>query len=309
MENVVIIGSGPAGSTAALYTARASLNPIVLHGTQPGGQLTTTTDVENYPGFIEGVNGFELVYTLQKQAERFGAKYVNATVRGVEFKEGGPQKLTLDSGEVMEAKTVIIATGASARYLGVEGEERLMNKGVSACATCDGAFFRGVPIVVVGGGDTAAEEAIFLTRFASKVYLVHRRDELRASKVMAERVINHESVEMVWDSGVQEIHGEEKVSSVTVKNLKTGESRNIDCGAVFMAIGHTPNTKAFEGHVAMEETGYITLKQGESSYTSVDGVFTAGDCHDHAYRQAITAAGMGCRAAIDVERWLAEKEA
>lgn len=307
MENVVIIGSGPAGSTAALYAARANLEPIVLHGNQPGGQLTTTTDVENFPGFVEGISGYELVTIYQKQAERFGARYVNRTVKSVELKSGGPQKLIMDNGEEMLTKTLIIASGASARYLGLESEERLMNKGVSACATCDGAFFRNVPIAVVGGGDTAMEEALFLTRFGSKVYVIHRRDEFRASKVMADRVLEHEKIEVVWDSQVEEVLGDEKVTGVRVKNRKTGEERVLDVNAMFLAIGHTPNTGIFKEQLDMDDTGYLILPDPGNTYTNVEGVFSAGDCSDHVYRQAIVAAGMGCKAAMDAERWLAER--
>ncbi len=306
-ENVVIIGSGPAGSTAALYAARANLNPIVLQGNQPGGQLTTTTDVENFPGYKNGVNGFELVMDLQQQAERFGARYANHTVQTIEQNEDKTFKLVLDGDNVMETKTVIVASGASARYLGLPNEDRLKNKGVSACATCDGAFFRDVPIVVVGGGDTAVEEALFLTRFASKVYVVHRRDELRASKVMADRLLGLEKVEMVWDSVVNDVIGETYVTAVEVKNVKTGELTQIECGAMFLAIGHTPNTTFLKNLVEMDDAGFITLEDKGHSNTSVEGIFAAGDCADHVYRQAIVAAGMGCRAAMDAERWLTEQ--
>lgn len=306
-ENVVIIGSGPAGSTAALYASRANLNPVVLQGNQPGGQLTTTTDVENFPGYKNGVNGFELVMDLQQQAERFGARYVNHTVQSIEQNEDKSFKLVLDGDNVMEAATVIVATGASARYLGLPNEDRLKNKGVSACATCDGAFFRDVPIVVIGGGDTAVEEALFLTRFASKVYLVHRRDELRASKVMADRVLSNDKVEMVWDSAVNDVIGEESVTAVEVKNLKTGEIKQIECGAMFLAIGHVPNTGFLKGVTEMDEAGFLTLPDKGTSHTTVEGIFAAGDCADHVYRQAIVASGMGCRAAMDAERWLAEQ--
>ncbi len=308
-QNIVIIGSGPAGSTAALYAARADLNPIVIHGRQPGGQLTTTTDVENYPGFKDGVNGFELVMTLQQQAERFGAKYINRTVLGVEAgKDGQPHKLILDGEEVLETKTIIVATGSSARYLGLPNEERLKNHGVSACATCDGAFFRDVPIVVVGGGDTAMEEAEFLTRFGSKVYLVHRRDEFRASKIMVNRVLANDKVEVVYNSVVSDVLGDKSVSGVEITNTINGEKSTIDCAAVFMAIGHTPNTDFLKGVVDLDDAGFIILNSGAHSYTNVEGIFAAGDCADHVYRQAIVAAGMGSRAAIDAERWLAEQQ-
>lgn len=307
-ENVVIIGSGPAGSTAALYAARANLNPIVLQGNQPGGQLTTTTDVENFPGYKNGINGFELVMDLQQQAERFGARYANHTVETIEQNDDKSFKLILDGNNVMETKTIIVATGATARYMGLPNEDRLKNKGVSACATCDGAFFRDVPIVVIGGGDTAVEEALFLTRFASKVYVVHRRDELRASKVMADRLLALDKVEMVWDSVLTDVIGETSVTGVEVKNIKTDKIKQIECGAMFLAIGHTPNTTFLKDIVEMDKAGFITLEDKGSSHTSVEGIFAAGDCADHVYRQAIVASGMGCRAAMDAERWLTEQD-
>jgi thioredoxin reductase (NADPH) len=308
IENVVIIGSGPAGSTAALYASRANLCPVVLQGSQPGGQLTTTTDVENFPGYKNGVNGFELVMDLQQQAERFGARYVNHTVQSLKQNEDKTFTLTLDGDNVMEAKTVIVATGASARYLGLPNEDRLKNKGVSACATCDGAFFRDVPIVVVGGGDTAVEEALFLTRFASKVYLVHRRDQLRASKVMADRVLSNDKVEMVWNATVNDVIGENSVTAVELKDTQTGELKQIECGAMFLAIGHVPNTGFLKGIADMDDAGFLILPDKGTSHTTVEGIFAAGDCADHVYRQAIVASGMGCRAAMDAERWLAEQE-
>lgn len=309
MEKVTIIGTGPAGLTAAIYTARANLEPLVLAGNVPGGQLTQTTEVENYPGFPDGVLGFDLMEALQKQAERFGSRVRNATVMSVALQPGGPHKLTLSGDEVMETKALIIAVGARPRSLNLPSEEALKNKGLSYCATCDGAFFRDVPIVVIGGGDSAMEEALFLTRFGSKVLVVHRRDELRASKIMQERASKNEKIEFVWNSVVEDILGadQDKVTGVAVKNVKTDEASTIDCGAVFMAIGHTPNTEVFEGHLKMEE-GYIMPQQCDRSMTSVEGVFVAGDCADHVYRQAVTAAGMGCRAAIDAERWLASLE-
>ena len=308
MENVVIIGTGCAGLTAAIYTARANLNPLVLTGTMPGGLLTTTSIVENFPGFPDGVDGFELMQHLQKQAERFGARVQFGTVESADL-SGDHPKLVVD-GKELETKTLVIATGAGHRHLGLENEKKLENKGVTYCATCDGALpmFRDKPLVVVGGGDSACEEATYLTRFASKVYLVHRRDELRASKIMADRAVNHEKIEMVWDSVVSEIHGveEDTVTGVQLKNTKTGEESRLDCAGVFIAIGHVPNTQIFKAQVEMDEAGYVTRTEG--SKTSAKGVFVAGDCADKVYRQAITAAGMGCQAAIEVERWLADQE-
>lgn len=309
MENVVIIGTGCAGLTAAIYTARANLNPVVLTGKMPGGLLTTTSVVENFPGFPEGVDGFDLMKRMQDQSERFGAKVKFGLVEAADF-SSRPFKLTVD-GELLEAKTVIIASGAGHRHLGLESEEKLEMKGVTYCATCDGALpmFRDQPLVVVGGGDSACEEATYLTRFGSKVYLIHRRDELRASKIMAERTLANPKIEPVWDSVVTEILDvkEDKVTGVRVQNVKTQEESVIDCAGVFVAIGHVPNTQLFEGQVTMNEAGYIQPLEG--SRTSVEGVFVAGDCADSVYRQAITAAGMGCMAAIDAERFLASEDA
>ena len=309
MENVVIIGTGCAGLTAAIYTARANLNAVVLTGKMPGGLLTTTSVVENFPGFPEGVDGFDLMKRMQDQSERFGAKVKFGLVEAADF-SSRPFKLTVD-GELLEAKTVIIASGAGHRHLGLESEEKLEMKGVTYCATCDGALpmFRDQPLVVVGGGDSACEEATYLTRFGSKVYLIHRRDELRASKIMAERTLANPKIEPVWDSVVTEILDvkEDKVTGVRVQNVKTQEESVIDCAGVFVAIGHVPNTQLFEGQVTMNEAGYIQPLEG--SRTSVEGVFVAGDCADSVYRQAITAAGMGCMAAIDAERFLASEDA
>ncbi|MFA6567760.1 MAG: thioredoxin-disulfide reductase [Victivallales bacterium] len=307
MENAVIIGSGPAGLTAAIYAARALLNPLVIAGTTPGGQLTETSDIENYPGFKEPVGGFDLMTTFQKQAERFGTRTVYDNVSSVRFTAGGPHEIILGGGDRIQTRAVIIATGASPMWLGIESEKRLMAKGVSACATCDGAFFRNVPVVVVGGGDTAMEEAIFLTRFASKVTVVHRRDQLRASKIMADRAMKNPKISFEWNSVVDEITGQNEVEGVILGNLKTGEKKKIDCRGFFAALGHKPNTEIFKGLIEMNDVGYIVLKQ-ERSYTSVEGVFAAGDCADHVYRQAVTAAGMGCKAAIDAERWLESKQ-
>lgn len=305
MEKVVIIGCGAAGLTAAIYAARANLEPIVVTGSLPGGLLTQTTDVENYPGFPEAVNGFELMFKFQQQAERFGTKMINDTVTEAELIDGGPHKLTLGSGEIIETKALIIATGASPRWLGLESEDRLKNHGVSACATCDGAFYRDVPVVVIGGGDTAMEEAIFLTKFASKVTVIHRRDELRASKIMAERALSNDKIEFCWDSVIEEVLGTDSVEGIRVKNLKTGDETVIECVGYFAALGHVPSTQIFAGVIDMDEKGFINLKDG-STYTNIDGVFGAGDCADAVYRQAVTASGMGCKAAIDAERWLAE---
>ena len=303
-EQVVIIGSGCAGLTAALYSARAQLAPTVLTGAMPGGLLTTTSIVENYPGFPEGIDGTDLMINMQQQAERFGAKVkFGSTVETVDLSER-PFKLIVD-GELVLAQTLIIASGAGHRHLGLDSEARLDKKGVTYCATCDGALpmFRDQPLVVVGGGDSACEEATFLTRFASKVHLVHRRDELRASKIMAERTLENDKIEMVWDSEVEEILGEDKVSGVRLRNNKTDVEQTVECAGVFVAIGHVPNTQIFKGQLEMDDAGYITRAEG--AQTSVPGVFVAGDCSDKVYRQAVTAAGMGCAAAIEAERLLA----
>lgn len=307
MEKVVIIGTGCAGLTAALYTARANLNPLVLTGLQPGGLLTTTSIVENYPGFPDGIDGYELMTRMQKQAERFGARVKFATVEGVDFSKQ-PLVLTVD-GERVEAETVIIASGAGHRHLDLDSEAKLEKKGVTYCATCDGALpmFRHKPLVVVGGGDSACEEATYLTRFASTVYLVHRRDSLRASKIMAERTLANPKIKPVWDSVVTEVMDvdQDKVTAVRLKNLKTNAETVLDCAGLFVAIGHVPNTQIFKGIINMDENGYIIPKRGTE--TNVSGVFVAGDCSDHVYRQAITAAGQGCAAAIDAERFLAAR--
>ena len=307
MEQVVIIGTGCAGLTAALYTARANLNPLVLTGLMPGGLLTTTSIVENYPGFPEGVDGYELMTRMQKQAERFGARVQFGTVEGVNLTKR-PFVLTVD-GDPVESETIIIATGAGHRHLGLESEDKLEKKGVSYCATCDGALpmFRNQPLVVVGGGDSACEEATYLTRFASVVYLVHRRDTLRASKIMAERTLAHPKIKPIWDSAVTEVLDvkQDKVTGVRLKNLKTGAESGVDCAGVFVAIGHVPNTQLFKGIIDMDENGYIIPQRGTE--TNVPGVFVAGDCSDHVYRQAVTAAGQGCAAAIDAERYLAAR--
>lgn len=304
MEKIVIIGSGVAGLTAAIYASRADLAPLLISGQLPGGLLTQTSDVENYPGFPEAINGFELMFKFQQQAENFGTTIKSDTVSKIDLKPGGPHTLHLASGEIVKAKALIIATGASPRWLGLESEERLKNKGVSACATCDGAFFRDVPVVVVGGGDTAMEEAMFLTKFASKVTVVHRRDELRASKIMGDRALANPKIEFCWSSQVTEIIGDEEVEKVKIKNLKDQSETIVEAKGFFSALGHVPNTKIFDGIIESDQAGFIKLKNNGSSYTNIDGVFAAGDCADHIYRQAITAAGMGCKAAMDAERWL-----
>jgi len=305
MENVVIIGTGCAGLTAAIYTARANLNPLVLTGLMPGGLLTTTSIVENFPGFPDGIDGYELMTRMQKQAEKFGARIQFGTLESVALGQQ-PLRLVVD-GETVETKSLIIASGAGHRHLGLESEDKLEKKGVTYCATCDGALpmFRNKPVVVVGGGDSACEEAMYLTRFASVVYLVHRRDSLRASRIMAERTLANPKIKPIWDSVVTEVQDVklDKVTGVKLKNLKSGEETVVECSGVFVAIGHVPNTQVFKGVIDTDENGYIIPKRGTE--TNVSGVFVAGDCSDHVYRQAITAAGLGCAAAIDAERYLA----
>lgn len=309
MEKVVIIGTGCAGLTAALYTARANLKPLVLTGVMPGGLLTTTSIVENFPGFPEGIDGYELMTRMQKQAERFGARVQFGTVEAVDLKQR-PFILTVD-GERVEAETVIIATGASHRHLGLESEHLLEKKGVTYCATCDGALpvFRNKPLVVVGGGDSACEEATYLTRFASTVYLVHRRDTLRASRIMAERTLANPKIKPVWNSVVTEVLDvkQDTVTGVRLKDVGTGVETVLDCAGVFVAIGHVPNTTLFQGVIDLDENGYVIPKSG--AQTNIPGVFVAGDCSDHVYRQAVTAAGQGCAAAIEAERYLAARSA
>lgn len=307
MEKVVIIGTGCAGLTAALYTARANLKPLVLTGKHPGGLLTTTSIVENFPGFPEGIDGCELMTRMQKQAERFGARVQFGTLEAADL-SGRPILLTID-GETVRTETLIIATGAGHRHLELESEHLLENKGVTYCATCDGALplFRNKPLVVVGGGDSACEEALYLTRFGSMIHLIHRRGSLRASRIMAERVLGHPKITPVWDSIVTEVLDvkQDKVTGVRVKNLRTDAEQIIPCSGVFVAVGHTPNTQIFRGMIHMDETGYIIPKHGTA--TNVPGVFVAGDCADRVYRQAVTAAGLGCAAAIDAERYLAAR--
>lgn len=303
---LLILGSGPAGYTAAVYAARAELEPVVLAGLQFGGQLMLTTDVENYPGFPEGVTGPEMMERFQKQAERFGARIIFEDAVKAEL-SGPPFRIATDSREFL-AGSVIVATGASARWLGLPSEQRLMNKGVSACATCDGALYRDKPMAVVGGGDTALEEALFLTRYAPKVTLIHRRNELRASKIMQERARASEKIEFLWDSEVEEVLGEEFVRGVRVKNRNTGESHELAVEALFIAIGHKPNTDLFRGQLDLDSVGYIQAVPG-GTRTNIEGVFACGDAMDPTYRQAVTAAGTGCMAAIDCERWLAAQSA
>ncbi len=307
INKVVILGSGPAGLTAALYTARANLSPLLIEGHEPGGQLTITTEVENYPGFEHGIQGPEMMDVFRRQVTRFGTRFVSGAVSEVRFSER-PFELVVDD-KVIKADSVIIATGATAKLLGIESEKRLMGYGVSACATCDGAFFKNKEAIVVGGGDTAMEEATFLTRFCTKVTIVHRRDTLRASKIMQDRARKNPKISFIWDSTVEEILGEQKngVTSVKLKNLKTGKVTDMKTDAVFVAIGHSPNSALFKGQLEMDAIGYLKVKSG-STYTDIDGVFAAGDVVDSVYRQAVTAAGTGCMAAIDAERWLEARD-
>ena len=307
---VIIIGSGPAGYTAGIYAARAMLEPLLITGMQPGGQLTITTEVENYPGFAEPVQGPELMEAMRKQAEKMGTEIVNDLVTEVDF-SSRPFRLKGDSGTEYTADAVIIATGAQAKWLGLPSEEKFKGFGVSACATCDGFFYRGKKVMVIGGGNTAVEEALFLTNFASEVILVHRRDELRAEKVLQKRLFENPKIKVVWNSVLEEVLGTENPKSVTgarLRNVKTGEETEIAVDGIFIAIGHAPATEVFKGQVKMNERGYIELACW-STKTSVEGVFAAGDVADEKYRQAVTAAGMGCMAALEVEHWLAEQEA
>ena len=303
-EKVIIIGSGPAGLTAAIYAARAGLEPLMIEGMGAGGQLMLTTDVENYPGFPDGVMGPEMMELFHKQAERFGTRILRSDVSRVDFSER-PFKMWIGD-ELQEAEAVIISTGAAAQWLEVPGEEKLRGHGVSACATCDGFFFRDREIVVVGGGDSAMEEALFLTKFASKVTIVHRRDQFRASKIMVDRALAHDKIDVRWNSIVEEVLGEDSVTGVTLRNVESGETEEFSTEGVFVAIGHTPNTAVFDGQLDLNEKGY--LETFENTMTSIPGVFGAGDVVDFTYRQAITAAGMGCAAAIDAERWLDSQE-
>ena len=303
-RKVIIIGSGPAGLTAAIYAARANLEPLVFEGIQPGGQLTITTDVENYPGFPNGIMGPELMDNFRKQAQRFGAETYFKNVDKIDFSNKPFQVFVGD--EMHESDTVIIATGASAKLLGLDSESKLMGHGVSACATCDGFFFKDKEILVVGGGDSAMEEANYLTRFASKVTLVHRRDSFRASKIMQERVLENSKIEVLWNSEIADMYGEPEAGGLTgvkVRNTLSGEFSDLDCDGVFVAIGHKPNSDLFRDQINLDQTGYIITKD-DTSHTSVDGVFAAGDIHDTKYRQAVTAAGSGCKAALDAEHYI-----
>ncbi|MDO8433125.1 MAG: thioredoxin-disulfide reductase [Candidatus Binatus sp.] len=303
INKVVILGSGPAGYTAALYTARANLQPLLIEGNAPGGQLTITTEVENYPGFEHGIQGPEMMEVFRRQVERFGTRFMAGDVTGVKL---GKRPFELDvEGEIVKAETLIVSTGASAKLLNIESEKRLMGYGVSACATCDGAFFKEKEALVVGGGDTAMEEATFLTRFCTKVTIVHRRDTLRASKIMQDRARKNPKIGFIWDSAIEEIFGDPKngVTGARLKNLKTGATSEVKTDAVFVAIGHQPNTAIFKGQLEMDDVGYLKVRPG-STYTNIEGVFAAGDVADSVYRQAVTAAGTGCMAAIDAERWL-----
>lgn len=309
MENVIIVGTGCAGLTAAIYTARANLSPLVLEGKEPGGQLTTTTLVENFPGFPEGIDGPDLITNMKKQAGKFGARFQYSYLS--EFEPGNgrefPHRVKIDD-EWVETRTLIVASGASARWLGLPGESKLVGHGLTSCATCDGAFYRNVPVAVVGGGDSACEEALFLTRFASKVYLVHRRDSLRASKIMADRALAHPKIEPVWNSIPVEYLADEQgeVRGLKIRHAETGEESELAVSCVFVAIGHTPNTKPFLGKLPTDDAGYLLQTKGTA--TAAPGVFAAGDVADTVYRQAITAAGQGCAAAIEVERFLADQE-
>ena len=303
-HDVIIIGAGPAGYTAGIYCSRARHDTILISGLLPGGQLMNTTDVENYPGFDEGIMGPDLMQIMRKQTENMGTKIIDDVVTNVDFSQN-PFKVSTASTN-FEAKTVIVCTGATPRKIGIDGEQTFAGKGVSYCATCDGAFFRDQELAVVGGGDSCMEEATFLTKFASKVHIIHRRDEFRASKIMQERALNNEKIAVHWNSTVLDIRGDQKVQQVILKDTKTGEETSVDMAGVFVAIGHEPNTELFKDQLELDENGYIVLNK--NTQTSVDGVFSAGDVHDHRYRQAVTAAGYGCMAAIDVDKYLAEQK-
>ena len=302
VENVIIIGSGPAGLTAAIYSARANLEPLMIEGEEAGGQLMITSDVENYPGFEHGVTGPQLIATIRAQAQRFGTRFITKNVSKVDFSQR-PFKIWVGK-DLYLAKTVIISTGASAKYLGIDSEKKYYNRGVSACATCDGAFYKNVEVAVVGGGDTAMEEANFLTRFASRVYVIHRRESFRASKVMVQRTLNNPKIEVLWNKEVTEVLGDAKgMNGLVLRDTVNGETQKRDFQGLFLAIGHKPNTDLFKEFLKLNETGYIQTVPG-STYTNIPGVFAAGDVQDHVYRQAISAAGTGCMSAIDAERWL-----
>jgi thioredoxin reductase (NADPH) len=304
IHDVVIIGAGPAGYTAGIYCSRARHDTVLISGLLPGGQLMNTTDVENYPGFDEGIMGPDLMQTMRKQTERMGTKIIDDVVTSVDFSQT-PFKVSTASTN-FEAKTVIVCTGATPRKIGIDGEQTFAGKGVSYCATCDGAFFRNQELAVVGGGDSCMEEATFLTKFASKVHIIHRRNEFRASKIMQERALNNDKIIIHWNSIVSDIKGDQKVEQVVLKNTETGEETDVDMAGVFVAIGHEPNTHLFNNKLELDENGYIVLENGTE--TSVNGIFSAGDVHDHRYRQAVTAAGYGCMAAIDVDKYLSEQK-
>jgi thioredoxin reductase (NADPH) len=306
IANVLILGSGPAGYTAAIYAARAGLSPVMYLGDQPGGQLTITNDVENFPGYPDGINGPQMMMDLQKQAERFGTDTRYGLATEVDFSKR-PFEVKIDDKDILKAHTIIISTGASAKWLGLESEQRLSGKGVSACAVCDGFFFRNQEVVVVGGGDTAAEEATYLSKLCKKVHVLVRRDEMRASKIMQKRVMNTENIEVHWNTLTKEVLGDDIVTGVKVENKLTGEESIINATGFFVAIGHKPNTDIFKGFLDMDENGYIKTKPG-STYTNIEGIFASGDAQDHVYRQAVTAAGTGCMAALDAERWLTAQE-
>jgi len=303
---VLIIGSGPAGFTAAIYSARAGLKPVLYQGGQPGGQLTITTDVENYPGYPEGIMGPQMMVDFQKQAERFGTDIRSGMVTKVDF-SGWPHKVTVDNKTEIEAEAIIISTGASAKWLGLESEQRLNGRGVSACAVCDGFFFRGQDVAIVGGGDTAAEEATYLSKLVNKVYMLVRRDEMRASNIMQQRVKNAPNIEILWNTSTDEVLGDDEVTGIRVKDTVTGEKRDIPVQGFFVAIGHQPNTDVFKDYLDMDESGYIKTIPGTSK-TNIPGVFATGDAQDKIYRQAVTAAGSGCMGALDAEKFIAEKE-
>ena len=302
--DVIIIGSGPAGYTAGIYTSRANLSTLIISGTLPGGQLMTTSEVENYPGFPNGIFGPELMMNMRQQAERFGAVIVDDEVLKVDFKKR-PFTITTHA-ETYTAEATIVCTGASPRKLGIPAEQQFSGRGVSYCATCDGPFFKGENIVVVGGGDTAMEEATFLTKFGKSVRVVHRRDSLRASKILQQKALENPKIKFIWNNVVADIRGNNKISTVLIKDINTGKEKTIETGGLFVAIGHEPNTVIFKGQLELDDKGYVVLKQ--HTKTSVEGVFAAGDVHDHRYRQAVTAAGFGCMAAIDVEKWLSERK-
>lgn len=306
IESVTILGSGPAGLTAAIYAARANLKPICIEGEQPGGQLTITSEVDNYPGFAAGIMGPELMTQFRSQAERFGTRFVVGNVKSTDLSKR-PFKIEFSDGRTILTETLIIATGASAKWIGLPSEKRLMGKGVSSCATCDGFFFRGKDIAVVGGGDTAMEEATFLTRFASSVTVIHRKDTLRASKIMQDKAKANPKIKFIWDSAVDEVLGEKGVEAVRIKNVKTGATSELKIEGLFVAIGHQPNTQVFNGQLTSDETGYLIVKPG-TTQTNIKGVFAAGDVADHVYRQAVTAAGTGCMAALEAERFLDHAE-